>query len=182
MSEIPPNEVYAVFASVIDQNSVARIFAGVTGAMGTGRTKIHLLFQSAGGSVADGVALYNFFRGLTIPLALYNVGACSSIAAIAYLGAAERKVSAHAMFMLHRTTGTAQAADAATLHAIANSVVSDDERTERILRERVRFSDAQWKQLDTSNLWITPAEAVKSGLATSIQEFVPPIGTQIFNV
>jgi ATP-dependent protease ClpP protease subunit len=98
-----PPEVYAVFCGNLDQASVGRIMLGVTTAIANRVPRLHLLFQSSGGLVGDGVCLYSFFRGLPLPLTIYNVGSVSSIAALAYLGAEERKVSAHATFMLHRT-------------------------------------------------------------------------------
>ena len=47
---------------------------------------VHLLFQSNGGTVGDGLCLYNFFRSLPISLTFYNTGSVASVAAIAYLG------------------------------------------------------------------------------------------------
>jgi ATP-dependent protease ClpP protease subunit len=70
MIETPSNEAYAVFAGNIDQNSVNRIFNSMAGATNARYTKIHLLFQSTGGVVSDGVCLYNFFRTLPLPLIL----------------------------------------------------------------------------------------------------------------
>jgi ATP-dependent Clp protease protease subunit len=93
-----------------------------------------LLFQSNGGLVGDGICLHNFFRALPIELTLYNVGSIASIAVTAYLGAKHRKASAYAAFMLHRTYASPQAATSDRLHAIAQSVSLDDERTEAILR------------------------------------------------
>src|SRR5215217_2667776 len=53
---------------------------------------VHMLFQSNGGTVCDGVCLYNFFRSLPISLTLYNTGSVAPVAVVAYLGAHERKL------------------------------------------------------------------------------------------
>src|ERR1035438_7167886 len=95
-----PSELYAVFCGQIDQLSVQHIFAAVEEASRNSVKSIHILFQSSGGCVGDGVCLYNFFRVLPFDLTLYNVGSVQSIAAIAYLGAKHRKTSAHALFQL----------------------------------------------------------------------------------
>jgi hypothetical protein len=107
-----PPEIYGVFCGNVDQASVARIMSGMATAINNRVPRLHLLFQSSGGLVGDGVCLYNFLKALPIPLTIYNVGSVSSIAALAYLGAEERKVSAHATFMLHRTYASPQAAGA----------------------------------------------------------------------
>src|SRR4051794_30276298 len=91
-------EIYAAFAGQIDQGAVQRIFQSFAGAMTNKISGVHLLFQSAGGFIGDGVCLYNFFRAMPIDLTLYNAGSVCSAAVIAYLGAKKRKTSAYATF------------------------------------------------------------------------------------
>src|SRR6266478_7143336 len=121
-----PSEIFATFAGSIDQNALQRIFSGVSGAMTSKVQRIHLLFQSTGGSVPDGVCLYNYLHSLPIEISLYNVGTVASIAALAYLGAKVRKTSASATFMLHRTQIIPQSATAERLQSIGKSVSLDD--------------------------------------------------------
>lgn len=179
---VGPPEIYAVFCGPIEQATLARIMVGITTAIANSVPRVHLLFQSSGGLVGDGVCLYNFFKSLTLPLTLYNVGAVSSIAALAYLGAEERKVSAHATFMLHRTHISPQAAGAERLQAIAKGVMLDDERTESILRARIKLSDDQWTEHRHQELWFSAQEAVDAGIATSIGDFAPPKGSRLYAV
>jgi ATP-dependent Clp protease protease subunit len=180
LSAVP--EVYATFAGSIDQSALQRIFLGISGAMATKIQRIHLLFQSTGGSVPDGVCLYNYLHSLPIEICLYNVGSVASIAAVAYLGAKVRRVSATATFMLHRTHVIPQSATAARLQAIGKSVTLDDERTEEILRKHLQLPDELWGVHEVADLWLSADEAVRYGLATEIAEFSPPFGTQLFNV
>lgn len=132
------NSVYAVFAGPIDQAAVQRIFQGMTSAIANSIHDIHLLFQSFGGSVGDGVCLYNFFKTLPVDLTLYNVGNVSSAATTAFLGAKKRKASAYATFMVHRVQSAAQPATTERLQSMTHSVLADDERTEAILGRHLR--------------------------------------------
>ncbi len=181
MDDEVEKSVYALFAGVVDQNSVQRIFHGFTGAMSGGVNHIHLLFQSYGGGVSDGVCLYNFFKTLPIDLTLYNVGGVSSAATIAFMGAKARKTSTYATFMLHRTVSPALPTSADRLHAVTHSVTSDDERTEAIIRDNLTLSDEQWAMHRHSDLFLTASQAVACGLA-EIGEFAPPFKGQIFNI
>ena len=175
-------DAYALFAGMIDQAAVSRIFQ-LFGLAGQDNIKhIHLLFQSAGGMVEDGVCLHNFFRNTPIPVTVYNTGTCASAAAIAYLGAKQRKVSAYGTFMLHRTHASPQTATAERLHAAARSVKLDDIRTEAILRRELKLSEAQWADHGTFDLWLSAEEAVDAGLATEIAEFSPPMGKRVFSI
>ncbi len=143
---------------------------------------VHLLFQSSGGFVGDGICLYNFFRSLPIDLTIYNAGAVQSIAAIAYLGAKKRKTSKHGTFMIHRTGSGSQPATRARLKGIEKSLALDDERMESILKEHITLADAEWNKFDLQELYFSAEEAKKIGFAYEIGEFSPPPGIQIYNI
>jgi ATP-dependent Clp protease protease subunit len=101
---------------------------------------------------------------------------------LAYLGAEERKVSAHATFMLHRTHASPQMAVAERLQAIAKSVVLDDQRTEAILRSHLTLSKRQWAEHRSQELWFSAQEAIDAGFATGVADFAPPKGSRVFSV
>jgi ATP-dependent Clp protease, protease subunit len=179
MPDTQHSEVFAIFVGPINQDAVSKITAAASAAVSEGKAKIHLVLQSTGGRIQDGICLYNFFRALPLPAALYNIGSCSSIAAVAFLGAHERKVSSYATFMLHRTTGGVLSSTAGRLQAIAKSIVLDDNRVEAILRDRLRLSDDKWRELFSTELWLSAQESVECGLASAIGEFSPPPGAKI---
>lgn len=70
----PPQEVYGVFCGAIDAASTQRIFSSMATATNPALsvTHVHLLFQTSGGLVGDGVALYNFFKAYPLPLTIYT--------------------------------------------------------------------------------------------------------------
>jgi ATP-dependent Clp protease, protease subunit len=184
MAENPtlPAEVYAIFCGGIEQATGQKVVNSLTIAMGGKVKHVHLLFQSAGGYVGDGVFLYNLFRSIPIELTLYNVGQISSAGVVAYLGAKRRKTTASATFMLHRSANSPQFATAAKLSHLAKSLVLDDERTEAIVRDHVKFPPELWDELKYHDIYVSGEEAIKFGIATEIGEFAPPAGTQVFNL
>jgi ATP-dependent protease ClpP protease subunit len=130
-----PSSVYATFSGSINQDGLTRIFHNIGGASQRGVTEIHLLFQSAGGTVGDGISLFNFFRSIPIDLHLYNTGTVASIAVLSYLGARHRYVIQHATFAIHKTVyPTHTPANAATHRALADNLVIEDDRSEAILQ------------------------------------------------
>jgi ATP-dependent Clp protease, protease subunit len=177
-----PAEVYGLFSDAINQASVQRIFNTFGIACTGGVRHAHILFQSNGGFVTDGVALYNFFRAVPIEVTLYNVGGVQSIATVAFLGATHRRVSASAIFQIHQTTSPAIAAKAAQLQAIAEGVQLDDSRTEAILRQHLRLPADRWEQLGQRDLIFGAQEAVDFGFADEIGDFSPPPGAKVFNI
>jgi ATP-dependent Clp protease protease subunit len=132
-------EAYVVFCGPINEENSKKLTDCLTTATAKNQN-IHLLFQSSGGSVGDGICLYNFFKTLPVELTVYNVGSVCSIAVIAYLGARHRVASPRAVFMIHRTTTNLTHAPAVMMKGVAKSLILDDERIESILRESVTLA------------------------------------------
>jgi ATP-dependent Clp protease protease subunit len=179
----PPHDVYAIFVDDINQANTARIIQGFTGAMAAGSKHAHVMFQSWGGFVGDGVMLYNFLRSMTaLDVTLYNSGQIASAAVIAYLGAKQRVASKSSIFMLHRSHNSPQFATVSKLERMAENLTLDDKRTEDILKTHVKMPDELWKQLENHDLYLTGEDGVKFGIATELGDFAPPVGTQIYKV
>jgi ATP-dependent Clp protease, protease subunit len=182
LSPVPAPNLYAVFSGEINQDSTKRFFKAISAATAKNVRHIHVLMESYGGFVGDGICLYNFFKSLPVDLTLYNAGAVQSIATIAYLGAKYRKASARAAFMIHRTLVSPQLANSAKLHAVAKSITIDDERTESILREHLQLSKEEWDALNYTDLHFSGAESLNIGLVQEIGEFAPPSGSQLWDI
>ena len=78
-----PPEIYAIFCGGMEQAAAQKIVGGLTYATANQVRHAHILYQSSGGLVGDGVFLYNLFRSLPIELTLNNVGAVMSAALVA---------------------------------------------------------------------------------------------------
>ena len=177
-----PQSVYGMFIGMLDQAATQRMGSAIATACAGQVKEVHLLFQSAGGMIGEGVALYNLFLTLPFDLVLYNVGTVSSIAVIAYLGAKRRRASAYATFMIHRTQTTTQAANTQAIKSFAESAILFDKNTESILRKHITMPDDKWSHFNHNDLWFSAEDAVKFGLAQEIAEFAPPPGTQLFYI
>lgn len=172
-------DVYGVFVDGINQDNAKRLVSGVTMALNKGFKNIHIMFQSFGGAVGDGVMLYNFLRALPVETYLYNVGQVSSAGVLVYLGAKHRIASPHALFMLHKTTWggpSAPSLDAGALDAVANSLTLDDERTIEIWEEHIKLTPAMKRGVKRGDLFLTAQQALECGLATELRDFACPSG------
>lgn len=177
-----PQEIFAVYCGAIDQANSQKTVNSLTVAMGMKVQHVHLLFQSAGGYVGDGVFLYNFFRSIPIELTLYNAGQISSAGVIAYLGSNRRKTTRSATFMIHRSTNSPQFATSTKLGHVAKSLVLDDQRTEAIVRAHVNLPPEMQTALEYHDVYVSGEEAVQFGIADEIGEFAPTLGTQVYNL
>ena len=183
MADLPNSleDVYAIFCGAINEENVKKLMACLTQAT-VKNQNVHLLFQSGGGSVGDGICLYNFFKALPVELTIYNVGSIGSIAVIAYLGARRRITSARAVFMIHRTTAKLGGIPALVMKGVTKSLVLDDERSESILRESVTLPvGEQWSNLDYYDFFFSGKEAADMGLAHELGEFSPPPRSPVYH-
>ncbi len=183
MNQQLPPEIYATLAGNVDVQMVQRVFQACATAINGGVKTIHLLIQSTGGFVGDGVALYNYLRNLPLNLIAYNVGSVQSIAVIVFLAAKQRKASETANFMIHRPYSTAQVgATAPQLELLTDGIRADDERMDKILRSAVKLPEEKWQLHQYGNLTISAKDALGYGLIHEIADFKPPEGTQIANI
>lgn len=179
----PLKEAYGFFFAEINHITGQRLMDGLARATQDHVERIHILFQSAGGAVGDGISLYNFLRHAPLEVCLYNSGTICSIAAIAYLGAAKRLVSKHATFMIHRSKAHPQTIPTAEgLKAAVASLKIDDVRTEAILRDHLKIPSSKWSSLRHNEFWFTADDAVTNGMATAVGDFSPPRGSVVYTM
>jgi ATP-dependent Clp protease protease subunit len=69
----------------INSDMVHRVFDAVADMTEDMVTDAHILIQSNGGYVSDGICLYNYLSKLPIRFHFYNAGAVASIAVIVFL-------------------------------------------------------------------------------------------------
>jgi|EP01034_Spumella_vulgaris_P033454 ATP-dependent Clp protease protease subunit len=146
-------------------------------------TDAHVLLQSNGGYVSDGICLYNYMSNLPVRFHLYNAGAVASIAVIVFLAGHKRYASSTARFMVHKSHASAPSgARPDALRIIVEGLQADDARTEEILRSHVQFSEEHWRTHAYSDLHLTAAEAVKVNMIDKVTDFRPPPGRRITNI
>lgn len=176
-----PEEVFGIFAGDINQQAVQRLTNTVTVSANGGVKRLHLAFQSWGGNIADGVALYNIFKACPISVSLYNIGCVQSAAVTAFLGAENRYSSQYATFMIHRASGPSVSVKLETVRSIAHNLALDDDRVEKMFGEHLTLNEDQKATHKLAELFLGAEEAKVAGLISEIREFSPPKGAQIFN-
>jgi ATP-dependent Clp protease, protease subunit len=174
-------EMWATFCGDIDAGNSAKLVKGLAAVGVAGTKRIHILFQSWGGFVGDGVFLYNSLKKLGVEVILYNAGQVASAATLAFLGAHGRKTTANAIFMIHKGSNNPNSSGAGKLKALASNLSMEDARIETILRDHLDLPKELWTQFDYHDVFLSGADAVKYGMADEIADFSPPIGTKVLN-
>ena len=178
-------EGHAWFTLSGDVNSdmVRRVFDAVADMTEDRITTAHILIQSNGGYVSDGICLYNYLSKLPIRIVTYNAGAVASIAVILYLAGQQRYASETARFMVHKSHASApHGARPDALRIIVEGLQADDARTEAILRDHVNLRDEHWNTHAYSDLHLTATEALGVGMIDEVKDFAPPKGQRVTNI
>ncbi len=181
--EVPPVqvEIWAVYCGDINAVNVSKFVRGLTTVAAQGTKTVHILFQSWGGYVGDGVFLYNSLRKIGVEVILYNAGQVASAAALAYLGCARRKTTANAIFMIHKGSNNPDSSGVGKLKAVAANLTMEDARIEKILRDHLTLPEELWTQFNYHDVFLSGTDAVEYGMADEIGEFSPPVGVNVLN-
>lgn len=174
--------LYAVFNSAIDAESAKKFVNNLIAGGHKGFTEYHVLFQTNGGSVSDGIFMYDFLRSFPFPFTFYSAGSVQSIGTTIFLGAQRRIAGKNSLFMLHRTSFNAPNLTGAQLANLSGMATLEDKRTADILREHITLSPKQWDDLGNNQFWFTATDAVTSGLAHATGDFVPPQGVPMWSL
>jgi ATP-dependent Clp protease protease subunit len=178
-----PKEGWFTLSGDVNSDMVHRVFEAVSGMTEDGIDTAHILLQSNGGYVSDGLCLYNFLSRSPIEFVMYNGGAVASIAVILFLCGSRRYASETARFMVHKSHATASpGARPDALNIIVEGLRADDARTEAILRKHVELTPEQWAIHQYSDLHLTARDARTAGLITDIGDFAAPKGARLRNI
>ncbi|MDQ2823458.1 MAG: ATP-dependent Clp protease proteolytic subunit [Pseudomonadota bacterium] len=179
----PGNEAWFTLSGDVNSDMVHRVFDAVATMSADGLDTAHVLVQSNGGYVSDGLCLYNFLANSPVEFVMYNGGAVASIAVILFLAGKRRYASETARFMVHKSHATASSgARPDALNIIVEGLRADDARTESILRKHIALSPEQWAIHQYSDLHLTSRDARTAHMINAIADFAPPKGASLRNI
>lgn len=175
--------IYYGFTGPIDSDSATRIATAFNHAANENYDHVYLTFSSLGGFVADGVYLYNTIRALPMKTTFHNIGSVCSIATAVFVAADERVCSKHGTFMIHPTSmNPTEGMTAERLDAFLTATLTEEARTEAILRERTSIPEDLLSARRFKDVHISPVDAAKHGLVHRVEEFSLPSGVGIFQI
>jgi ATP-dependent protease ClpP protease subunit len=123
-----------------------------------GKKRIQVYINSVGGSVVDGMAIYNAILKTKTRCDTYNIGIAASIAAVIFQAGRKRVMSDFSVLMFHYASG----GDAASLGALNAAMI--------IMIERSGMSKAAVKKmLNNGDTFLSAAQALALNLCDEIE-------------
>ena len=136
--------------------------------------EITLYINSPGGSVTDGLALYDILRLIKSPLRTVCIGTAASMGALLFLAGSRRCVTKHSQIMIHdpsvRMSG--EPSKALSVKETLEDLMKVREELARIIAERTKKPLRSIYSKTKTDTWFKGEEAIAFGLATEMLETI----------
>jgi len=131
--------------------------------------ELTLRINSPGGSVFDGVAIYNALERLSARITVWIDGIAASVASMIAMAGDKIVMPENAMLVLHDPSGVVMGT-AAEMRATADALDKMKAGMVVAYRERSRREDAEIEALMAAETWLSAEEAVELGLADRVEK------------
>jgi ATP-dependent Clp protease protease subunit len=183
---VAPAVIYVSFSAQIDATTTEGLLAVLAQQANIGVRTVHLLLSTPGGSVMNGMNLYNVLRGMPFQLITHNVGNVDSIGNAVFLAGNPRYACPQATFMFHGVgfdvAGQKVRFEEKILRERLDSVLSDQARIGAIIRERTKLQQSDIEGLFREAQTKDAAFAAACGIINEIRDVQIPQGTPVYSL
>ena len=173
----PPPCVYVIFTAEIMPNTTESLLQSLANLAAQGVPEVYLLLSTPGGNVADGIALYNFLRGVPFRLTIHNIGNVDSIGNAVFLAADHRIACPNTTFMFHGVGFDSPATryEEKILRERLEGILADQKRIGGIIVDRTSIPQDEVEGFFREAKTLTAELARERGIIHDIAEFnLPP--------
>jgi ATP-dependent Clp protease protease subunit len=181
----PPTVAYVTFSAEIGVNTTESLIATMSNLVKQNFDEVVLLMSTPGGTVMNGVNLYNVLRAMPFKLTTHNVGNIDSIGNTVFLAGETRYACPHSTFMFHGVgidAGQGVRLQEKILRERLASVTADQKRIGSILSERSNLTSEQIESLFLESQTKDAAYAVGCGIVHEVRDVQIPRGAPIFSL
>ncbi|MEN3280087.1 MAG: ATP-dependent Clp protease, protease subunit [Solirubrobacteraceae bacterium] len=177
-----PPVVYISFSAEINPNTTESLIATLAQCVEQSIPEVHLLLSTPGGSVMNGINLYNMLRAMPFRLVTHNVGNVDSIGNAIFLAGEHRIACPHSTFMFHGVGFDGmpgQRFEEKLLRERLEGVLADQTRMAGIIAEHTTLSSEQIEPLFREAQTKDATYAVGAGLVHEIKDVEIPPGSPV---
>lgn len=128
-------------------------------------SQIDIYINTPGGSVYDGLAIYDVAKLIKSPIRTVCIGLAASMGAILMLMGQERCATKHSRLMLHQPSGGV-IGTADSIRITHQEIEKLKKELYQIVKEHTYLTDIE--QLFKDDVWFDSTEALQAGLLTKI--------------
>lgn len=173
---------FVSFSAEVNPNTSETLIATMSNIVNQGIKTVHLLISTPGGSVMNGLNVYNVLRGMPIQLTTHNVGNVDSIGNAIFLAGEKRYACPHSTFMFHgvsfQSPGPVSANEKQLLEVLDN-VRSDQKKIGSVIKDRTRIGEEAVHSLFLEAQTKDANFALASGIIHEIRDVQIPAGCPV---
>lgn len=172
------------FTSPLDNVTASALMGAIAQSLNNGHDDLHLMLSTPGGSVADGIAVYNFLRALPVHVTSYNIGTVDSIGNVIFQGARHRVAFPTSRFMFHGVGFEVQKAQFALkdVRERVSSIENDQGMIADILVRHTQLSAADVEALFLDAAFIRSLDAKERGIVDEVADVHLPKGMPVLQL
>ena len=185
--DIPKNTplVYVSFSAEVIIKTTESLIAVMANCANLGVRQVCLLLSTPGGSVMNGLNLYNTLRGMPFELNTHNVGNVDSIGNMVFLAGHRRYATATATFMFHGVGFNAtekQRFQEKDLKERLDGIRSDQRRIGDIISQHTNLSQREIARLFLQAQTKDANFAIDKGIIHEIRDVQIPMGCPVVSL
>lgn len=164
--------IYIKFSSPINPQTSQILMNFLSDQINKGQKEFYFLISSPGGSVNDGVVLYNFIRALPAKIVMHNIGIIDSIANVIFLASDERYANPASSFLFHGVgfdINQPQRFEEKELREKLAIIERDQKSIADIISERTKLEEKEVIEMFFRAKTKSPDEAKESGIIQGVK-------------
>jgi ATP-dependent Clp protease, protease subunit len=185
MKAAPEKTVYISFSAEIVPKTTEALLGVLAQQANEAAKKVYLLLSTPGGSVMNGINLYNVIRAMPFHLVTHNVGNIDSIGNALFLAGKERYACPQATFMFHGVgfdINQGIRLEEKLLRERLDSLLADQRRIGDIIKERTKLDPGEVARLFLEAQTRDATYARANGIIDDIRDVEIPEGTPILQL
>ena len=150
-------------------------------AVNDGFDEIHFFLSTPGGTVHEGIAIYNTIRSLPVPVRSYNLGNVNSIGNVLFQAGEKRICAKNSSFMFHGVGIDVEKArfELKQLNETVSSIRNDQSLIASIMVRHTKLTEEEIEGLFLAMAHMNALDAVERGIADEVRDIHLPKGVPI---
>ena len=175
------NPLCISFLAPITAQTAPVLVGAISNAVNNSHDEIHLLLSTPGGSVAEGVSIYNLMRALPVDINTYNVGSVNSIGNVVFQAGKRRVSSKTSSFMFHGVGFDIQNSrlELKQLNEKVRTIKNDQSQIAEIIHRHTSIEISKINKMFLEMEHVSAQEAFERGITDEVTDIHLPEGMPI---
>ena len=174
--------LFISFSAEVNQNTAENLMGIFAQRLNQGTKDFYLLLSSPGGSVMNGITIYNLLKSLPINLTTHNIGIVDSIANVIFLAGKTRYAVKNSSFLFHGVgfdINQPTRFEEKNIKEKLKMIQRDQKLIVDIITEQSQYTQAEIEKMFLGADTRTPEQAKEKGLIHDVKEANVPEGVEV---